>query len=231
MKRWHKLAALVMGVAVLAGVGATAGSLTQRRARPRRSRSASSTRGRARSQLYGARVHPGPATTGSSTQPKGTNDGQRPQGRAHARRRRDRPGQGRLGSEGPDRQGVQDHRRKRRRRASRSRSLRSPSRTRSSSSRARLRPTRSPGSTSTRSARAARPTRTSRPRPRTSSGGGRQERRRLRPGHLLSGRATVAAVAAGDRRTSAGRRWTACSCRSRRRTSRPFAQQLKQQKP
>ena len=60
--------------------------------------------------------------------------GQRPQGRAHDRRRRDRHGQGRLRREGPDRPGVQDHRRKRVlwRSALASRPL--PSRTRSSTS-------------------------------------------------------------------------------------------------
>ena len=44
---------------------------------------------------------------------QGHGRGQRPDDRAHDRRRRGRPGQGRLGREGPDRQGLQDHRRQR----------------------------------------------------------------------------------------------------------------------
>ena len=136
------------------------GPRTRLRARPRRSRSASSTR------APGCSPPTAPSTsracaTGIQYATKGTStvNGQKidltfvDDG--------GRPGQGRLGDEGPDRPGLQDHRRHDVRRASRSRWRRSPRRTRCSSSRARRRPTRSPGSTSTRSAPAARPTRTS----------------------------------------------------------------------
>ena len=57
-------------------------------------------------------VHPGPALR-ARVRDEGHQHRQRAQDRADARRRRHRSGQGRLGREGPDRQGLQDPRRHR----------------------------------------------------------------------------------------------------------------------
>ena len=104
-------------------------------------------------------VHPGPSVR-PLVRDEGHQRGQRTEDRAHHGRRRGRPGEGRLGGEGPDRQGLQDPRRQRlvgRRPSGRSarRAEQDP---------VHLRPggeaTRSPGSTSTRSAPAGRAIRT-----------------------------------------------------------------------
>ena len=117
MQRWQKIVGILAVVAVLASVGASAqAARTTRKADPIKvgiiySRTGASRRLR-------RRVHPGPPVR-PRVRDEGHEQGQRPQDRAHDRRRRHRPGQGRLGRQGPDRPGLQDHRRQRRRRASR----------------------------------------------------------------------------------------------------------------
>ena len=93
MKRWHKLAALAAGIATLAGAGASA-----RVADAAPSAQAPIQVGVVYSRTgllaaYGARVRPGPSLR-PRVRDEGHERGQRPQDRAHARRRRHRPGQG-----------------------------------------------------------------------------------------------------------------------------------------
>ena len=133
MKRWYKLAALVAGVATLAGAGASArvADAAPSAQAPIQVGVVYSRTGRL--AAYGAQFVQG-LRYGIAYATKGTGRGQRPQDRAHARRRRHRPGQGGRRGEGPDRQGLQDHHRHgvvgHRARSSR----RSPTRTRSSTS-------------------------------------------------------------------------------------------------
>ena len=105
---------------------------------------------------YGAEEHPGLQARAQVRSPTART-------RSTARRSTSRyvddktdAGHGRHRREGPDRPGLQDHRRHGVARASRCSSRRSPRRTTSSTSRALRPPTRSPASTSTRSAPAAR---------------------------------------------------------------------------
>ncbi len=230
MKRWYKLAALVAGVATLAGAGASArvadAAPKRERADPGRHRLLADGRSAPVRRGVSARAAAGHWTTrpAAPAQVNGRKieftlvDDGTDAAKAVCR------------GQGPDRQGVQDDRRKRLLGRSRSRSLRSPTRTRSSSSPAQQQPMRSRdqqvhvplGPPEYQDVQAS---------SRVPGGGGRQERRRLRAGHRLrpgQRRRRSEQSSGNSRRSEGGQRARAGS---RRRTSRRYAQRSSRRTP